>query len=64
MTDIKIAVPESAIIQAFSGVMAISPEIYRQKLDTLAQQHNVPSDDAFKDHVSEVLRKQPPTDWD
>lgn len=64
MTDLNSSVPENSIIQAFTGVMAISPERYQQKLASLAQQHGVPLDDAFREHVADVLRKQPAADWD
>lgn len=64
MTDLSTKVPEAAVVAAFAGVMAISPELYLAKLESLAETHDVPCDDDFKNHVYEVLKKQPASDFD
>jgi hypothetical protein len=64
MSDLATQVPESVIIATFAGVMAISPTIYSLKLKKLAEQCGVPFDDAFREYVSEVLKKLPPAEFD
>ena len=64
MTDVSMNVPEGVVVAAFSGMMAVSPEIYLGILEDLAEQHGIPCDDAFKMHVEGILAKQPPIDPD
>lgn len=64
MTEVSEQVPEEAVVAWFSGVMAISPQLYKQRVERLAQSYGVECDNSFKAYVSDVLRRQPPADFD
>jgi hypothetical protein len=63
-SDIAREVPEEAIVAAFAGTLAISPDIYMAKIKRLATQHGVPCDGALNEHVRNVLARQEPIDPD
>ncbi len=64
MSDLSSKVPEHAIVMAFVGVIAISPEIYKRVVGSLAEKFKVPRNDAFLQYVSDVLKRQPQEDFD
>lgn len=62
--SLSVKIPEAAVITAFGGIMAISPEHFQNLLKEMANMFGVPCDEALSEYVLDVLRRQPQTDMD
>lgn len=50
---------KATVIATFSGVMAISPEIYQSMLEKIAKEFSVECDTAFQNTVQSILSELP-----